>query len=71
MKNWILFAMLVAAVVAAFFADVGTHIHFVDEEGVLVGVQDYRCPEKGHLCPTVEHNCDGDFAVVITQEGEK
>jgi len=73
MKNWTCLMLIILMMIAPLlFVDVGTHNHLVDQDGTLVGVQDYRCPERGHMCPKVEHDCDGDFNIVIRiDKGDK
>ena len=69
MKSWICFLMLVLifVVVGVVGIDLGTHNHFVNKEGGLLRVQDYRCPGRGHICETIKHDCDGEFNVIETK----
>ena len=66
MKSWICFLMLVLIFVVLGINS-GSHNHFVDKEGRLLRVQDYRCPGRGHICETIKHDCDGEFNVIETK----
>ncbi len=73
MKNWTCLTLIILMMTAPLlFVDVGTHNHLINEGGRLLHIQDYRCPGRGHICPTIKHDCDGDFNIVITpHKGDK
>lgn len=75
-------SMLVLAVIVGIFGfvalaavcvDVGSHIHFTNKHGRIVGIMSEReCPRgDGYICEVssvlqlAQHNCDDELLVII------
>jgi hypothetical protein len=72
LKTLFVFSCAVLGVVSGLYLGMpgpaaGTHIHFVNSDDQVVGIQHPECRGPGHTCFGVEHNCDGVVVTIVVE----